>query len=238
MIDNQNGLVFWDFDGTLAFRDGGWTSCLHDILVRNGVSAVTMAQLRPHLQTGFPWHSPQLPHSQSLGGLPWWDYLNHRLTCVLVNLGLDPDNASALAAQVRDEYLRIAKWHLYGDTLDALSAVAEAGYRSCILSNHVPELRGIVDALGLGRAVGAVLSSGVLGFEKPHPRIFELALAAVGSRSPVYMVGDSLRADVLGANACGICGILVRAPNDSGYACHSRDLYGVKQFLGSPPPAL
>jgi hypothetical protein len=38
VFDERTGLVFWDFDGTLAFRDGGCLTCLHNVPVRGGVS--------------------------------------------------------------------------------------------------------------------------------------------------------------------------------------------------------
>ena len=72
----SNAFVFWDFDSTLAYRDGGWTVSLHRILLRNGVSSVTLEELRPHMQSGFPWHSPEVPHSELFDGREWWEYLD------------------------------------------------------------------------------------------------------------------------------------------------------------------
>jgi FMN phosphatase YigB (HAD superfamily) len=50
-----------------------------------------------------------------------------------------------------------------------------------------------------------VLISGEFGVEKPHPAIFQAALAA-GSRRPqdAVFVGDSLEFDIAGARASGI----------------------------------
>jgi putative hydrolase of the HAD superfamily len=64
----------------------------------------------------------------------------------------------------------------------------------------LPEARGV--------NVGAVLDSAVVGVSKPDPRIFTLALDALGlpdaDRSTIVHVGDSLRYDVTGALAAGI----------------------------------
>ena len=51
----------WDFDGTLARRPGNWTG-----VVCEGITAqrpglqVTPDWVQPHLQSGFPWHTPDV----------------------------------------------------------------------------------------------------------------------------------------------------------------------------------
>lgn len=70
-----------------------------------------------------------------------------------------------------------------------------------MVSNHVPELQEIVDALGIGRVFHAVLSSGVIGYEKPHARMFEAALELTVPGAPVWMVGDSVEADCVPATS-------------------------------------
>jgi putative hydrolase of the HAD superfamily len=59
-----------------------------------------------------------------------------------------------------------------------------------------------------GIEVGIVVDSGVVGVSKPDPRIFGLALDALGvpaaSSGTVVHVGDSLRYDVTGALAAGV----------------------------------
>lgn len=65
--------------------------------------------------------------------------------------------------------------------------------------------------------MGWSFNSAALGYEKPHRRIFELALEAMDRPRYAWMVGDNIRADVLGAQAAGIPGILVRG-------CHPKSL--------------
>jgi len=61
------------------------------------------------------------------------------------------------------------------------------------------------DCSGAGIEVAAVIDSAVVGVEKPDPRIFRLALDALGVTSgEVIHVGDSLRFDVAGAIAAGV----------------------------------
>ncbi|HSP90924.1 MAG TPA: HAD-IA family hydrolase, partial [Vicinamibacterales bacterium] len=61
----------------------------------------------------------------------------------------------------------------------------------------------------------AAISSAELGFLKPHPAIFEAALAAVGEpAAAAVMVGDSVKADIEGARRIGMRAVLVRRAGD------------------------
>jgi putative hydrolase of the HAD superfamily len=74
----------------------------------------------------------------------------------------------------------------------------------------VPELENIVSRLGIGSLMDYVLSSAITGFEKPHPRAFEIARERAGAPAIVWMVGDNPVVDVEGAEECGIPAILAR----------------------------
>ncbi|MNV96380.1 dUMP phosphatase [compost metagenome] len=86
-----------------------------------------------------------------------------------------------------------------------------------ILSNHVPELPQIVEQLGLNQLIWNCISSAAIGYEKPHPEAFKIALSAFNNLSSVWMVGDSLEADVFGAQKMNIPAILV-------HSAHSEDV--------------
>jgi putative hydrolase of the HAD superfamily len=85
-----------------------------------------------------------------------------------------------------------------------------------MFSNHVPELSALASALDLAGQFDRILTSALLGYEKPNPRAFELALDACGHPGEVWMVGDSPIADVAGAEALGIPAILVRSGTSLG----------------------
>ncbi len=64
--------LLWDFDGTLGHRvsdsgDGARTASMLEVL-DNAMSphTVTLDQIRPFLQTGFPWQEADRPHLQSM----------------------------------------------------------------------------------------------------------------------------------------------------------------------------
>jgi putative hydrolase of the HAD superfamily len=204
--------ILWDFDGTLAFREGMWARCLIDVLddAQPG-HGIDIAAVRPHLRDGFPWHAPDVPHPELADADAWWTHVGRVVASAYVCVGVDEQHAAALAVRVRSVYGDHRRsWTVFEDTEPALDALTATGWRHAILSNHVPELAAIVEGLGLARHFEALVNSAATGFEKPHPEAFACARRAVGNPGTLWMVGDNPEADVAGAEAAGIPAILVR----------------------------
>ena len=227
---NLNCVIFWDFDATLAYRDGRWTATLHELLARNSIE-VSYNELRPFLSLGFPWDSPDSSHEELFKGRTWWEYMNQYFAEICMRFGCDKYLAEKIASQVKDEYMRIDKWFLYDDTLPVLKYFKEKGYPQYIISNHVPELPELVRVLGLEFFFNAIFSSALVGYDKPSRRIYEHARKTAGNPALAIMVGDNYRADVAGALRAGFRAILVRADNKKEYSLYSRDLQGVVEMV-------
>lgn len=113
-----------------------------------------------------------------------------------------------LAAQYAPE-----SWELYPDVLPAIRDLSELGMRVGILSDWGSNLLPIVDRLGLGAELDFVIASGAVGLSKPDPAFFRLAATRAGvPPAEALMVGDSHRADIVGAESAGMEGILIRRP--------------------------
>ena len=213
----SNRVVFWDFDGTLAWREGMWrgalVTALEEVAPGHGVTA---AVLRPGLVGGFPWHSPDVEHSHLSNADAWWGELSPALQRAYIHAGVDESIALLAASRVRDVYTEPRHWSVFPDTRDALTSVADAGFRNIVLSNHVPELPRLIDDLGLSDLLSEIITSATTGIEKPNPRAFQLALTSAGNPDQVWMVGDSKTSDVAGALGSGIRALLVRTPDDDG----------------------
>ena len=99
---------------------------------------------------------------------------------------------------------------LYPDTEPLLRKLTRDGYSLALISNAPPDTAQVVEALGLTRYPSPVVISGVVGFSKPHPEIFRIALrqANVSPNQTVH-VGDLYEADVIGARSAGITGVLI-----------------------------
>lgn len=160
---------------------------------------------------GFPWLEPEIPHPHLDTPGRWWVALEQTFVRAYQGIGIPEDLARALAPKVRGTYLDLPRWRRFDDVFPTLEALAADGWRHVILSNHVPELPDIVQAVGLSVYFERIFNSADLGYEKPHPRIFDAVLTAAGDGAHrLWMIGDSYRADVRGAEAAGIPAILVR----------------------------
>ena len=206
--------VLWDFDGTLANRTRGlWSATLLSALdaVCPG-HGVPIEALRPGMRDRFPWSTPDVGHAHADADA-WWAAFAPVLSGACVGAGVAPDVAERAAAAFRSLYLDPAYWEVYDDVAPALALLE--GWRHVVVSNHVPELPDLVAALGL--PFDRVVTSGAVGWEKPNPRIFEAALSVAGvAAGEAWMVGDNPVADVAGAAAVGIRGVLVRTDGAPG----------------------
>ena len=227
--------LIWDFDGTLAYREGGMfgASLVEAIEHEEPDWHGGREALRPYLQSGFPWHTPERPHPHICTAADWWEMLYPVFERALEGVGFDRGRARAMARQARAIYVDPARWRLFPDVVPALAQLSTQGWTHQILSNHVPELPDIVDHLGLNAWISSVHCSAQTGYEKPHPEAFRLVLSALPQDADVWMVGDSMEADVLGAEAQGIKGILVRRP-DPRAARYSDGVEGVPDLVERP----
>ena len=75
----------------------------------------------------------------------------------------------------------------------------------CSNFSHSETAIGILEQAGLARHLGAVVISDAVGLRKPRAEIFQAVLARLGvAPEQALHVGDSLRADVVGAAGLGI----------------------------------
>ena len=226
--------LIWDFDGTLGFRDGGWSGAMHDVLKANHLAGgITAAHIRAHILSGFRWHDTARQYPPFLSADLWWEELTGLFTRAYTAVcNLPEAHASALARQVRTQYLRPDAWHLYDDSHHALRHLTAAGYTHALLSNHVPELPQLLRHLGIDHCFKHVINSADTGYEKPHPQAYAHILALLPPAADVTMIGDNPVADYSGAKAAGINAILVRRPTP-GISPYFADLTALAHSLTS-----
>jgi putative hydrolase of the HAD superfamily len=214
-------LLIWDFDHTLAYREGMWSGALIEVLDRfQPQHRITRDHIRPYLQRGFPWHTPNVEHHHLSDADMWWGALDPIFTAAFCGCGIEPEQARQLARAVRATYCDPKQWRLFDDVTPTLAQLAHAGWSHVILSNHVPELPLLVSRLPLRPYITAIYTSAAIGVEKPHPEAFRTVLRAHPDATRVWMIGDNWAADILGANAVHIPAILVRAEHPGArYQC-------------------
>jgi putative hydrolase of the HAD superfamily len=171
---------------------------------------------------------PELLHDESI-----W----HRFTEeIFVGMGGPQAIASECANEIEEGWGVSENFELFEDVLLVLEELRHAGLRIAVVSNGIRDLDAFVAHHRLD--VDAIVDSRSHGRVKPHPTIFQAALAALAvAPEDAVMVGDSLEEDVEGARALGMRAILIdreeRHPD-----VHERltDLYGLPAALGLARP--
>lgn len=227
----KNKLIF-DFDQTLAYRDGMWTVTIFELLQEMGYTQIDIEDIRKYIRSGFPWNNYEIPHKVLFKKLTWWEYYETVVVDILVKNKINRTEAIRLSKLVRDKYLNIKKWHLYEDTFQALNDLNNLGYECYILSNHVPELEEIVLGLNISQFIQKTYNSAIIGYEKPNSKIYQHVIEDLNvDPQNIIMIGDNYISDITGARSNGIKAIQVRSENEYNYKNHSKDLLGVVPII-------
>jgi putative hydrolase of the HAD superfamily len=127
----------------------------------------------------------------------------------IAELGVGP-MPDAFYRRLSELFLVTSHWHVFPDAIPALDALRARGLIVGAVSNWVWQLPELLHSLDLVSRFDFVAASARIGYEKPHRRIFEWALAEAGvPAETVLHVGDHVDADVEGATAVGIGAVLI-----------------------------
>jgi len=130
---------------------------------------------------------------------------------ICAKLGItDAGFLAELRRRARRAFHDPATYTIFPEVFETLAALRRKAPRLGILSNwgwYLPEL---CDQLGLAPYFDFIVVSARVGCSKPNPCIFREMLRQAGTTPERTLhVGDSLGADVRGAQAVGITGVLV-----------------------------
>jgi HAD superfamily hydrolase (TIGR01509 family) len=144
------------------------------------------------------------------GGFSWHHHLYRRLLDLAGTTG-EPASLDAAAATILREHRISNAWRrVDAGVRRSLERLRAAGLKLAIVSNSEGTLEQMLIEIDLRSLFAVVLDSSVVGFTKPDPRIYHLALDRLGlSAADAIMVGDSPSADVDGAHAVGIRAALI-----------------------------
>jgi putative hydrolase of the HAD superfamily len=211
-----NGLraVLLDAGGTLIHPDHEF---LLDLLAAEGVVAGPddFALARAHAQSVVSdmLRSPE-PGTDETRIRTWF-------VALLTRLGLPADRLPAMGEAIRRRHEEGRLWVRPVDgTRDMLEGLRSDGLRLAVVSNADGRVASYLEAAGLADCFELILDSGVVGIEKPDPRIFALACEHLGlAPGDTVYVGDTYEVDVVGARAAGIEAILVSDQPREDVAC-------------------
>jgi len=130
---------------------------------------------------------------------------------ILIEKGYD-DVSSNTIRNALDRLFAVTQtnWALEEDSLPTLQKLEKSGYRLGIISNagDDQDVQQLARGFDIQRYFDFILTSASCSYRKPHRRIFELALANwYLLPGEAVMVGDSLTADVQGAQSVGMYGV-------------------------------
>jgi putative hydrolase of the HAD superfamily len=144
-------------------------------------------------------------------GLSWRETVRRLAGGVARNLGL---RDGLLGEKITAYFLSEAGERLKASA--ALLAPLSRRYRVGIVSNFYGNLAAVCREVGLAPFLSVVVDSAQVGCAKPDPRIFRIALEAVGVQpAQAVFVGDSMRRDMAGARGVGMPHIWLRARGSS-----------------------
>ena len=130
---------------------------------------------------------------------------------VFRQLGVAAELYPALARRLFERHAVRNLWsRVRGKTAETLDELLRRGWRLGVVSNADGRVEALLTEVGLRNRFELVIDSGVVGVEKPDPRIFRMACDRLGvePREAVF-VGDVYEIDVVGARSAGMRAILV-----------------------------
>jgi putative hydrolase of the HAD superfamily len=134
---------------------------------------------------------------------------------IIEGMGGRGPNVEACAREVYDEWAACQHFHMYGDVVGVLRELAARRVKVGLISNSHRSLASFEEHFELQGLIAGALSSAEHGYMKPHPSIFEAALALLNvSASESVMVGDSFEHDIEGARRVGMRGVLVQRSHE------------------------
>jgi len=199
--------VLFDLGGTLMQPRGPWEPvearadrALTDSLRLSGLD------LAPGFAEGFRWRLSRYyrEREESLIETSYFTVLREMV-------------AQHASGTVSDDRLRLAldalfavtqqNWALDAEAIPTLQKLTSTGHRLGLVSNagDDKDVKTLARRFKIEGFFDFILTSAACSFRKPHPRIFELALAHWGCLpEEAAMVGDTLDADILGAQRMGM----------------------------------
>lgn len=155
----------------------------------------------------------------------WWNkYRFNKVTKEELRIGRFVDvlihfqvNDKALATTLANRYVEVSPFqtNLFPNTIETLQELKDNGHALHIITNGFKEVQFIkLKNSKLINYFDDILCSEEVGVNKPDPLVFRSALERTKAKSDEsMMIGDDFEADIIGAEKCGIKGVLFD-PND------------------------
>lgn len=119
---------------------------------------------------------------------------------------------------------------------EEVCALLKQRYKLVAVTNGIKAVQDSrINRSGLNKYFDAIIISEEVGVSKPHPQIFEYALKAINheDKETVLMIGDSMKADILGAHKAGIdtCWVNIKSEDSPDNPVFLWEVKNLKELL-------
>ncbi len=202
-------VVFFDAGETLVHPCPSFVELFERTCVGNGaivdtnelpeITATLFSELDAKQRGGYTFST-----STEVSRAFWLDFYERLLA------GLGYPGKVGLAHRLYEVFTEPSNYTLYEDVKDTLEGLKSEGLIMGLISNFEAWLEVLLDHLGILEYFRHVYISGQVGTEKPHRKIFDLALEGAGvDPGHALHVGDSLSSDVNGARSAGLIPVMI-----------------------------
>lgn len=205
--------LYFDLGNTLIYYDTPWPESLPRLInpffqhLRNSGLSFDDETLRKMVMQEILLREPK--EEENFRELP----ARQVLSDILHRMGFDHFDAEFVHSALRVMFsIAESHWQPEEDAIPLFRDLKQRGYLVGLISNASDDenVQNLIDKGGLRPYLDMVVSSASYGFGKPGKEIFQFALAELGIHpSEAVMVGDTLRADILGANRMGMKSIWI-----------------------------
>lgn len=204
-----NPYIFFDLGNTLLYYQGDRIAveleayhALLNSLKNNGIklpSKIFLKRFQKAMQQYYKRRESTLVEETTLT----------QLQSVLCSFGYDHIPQLVLRKALdRMYFITEGQWQLDPETIPCLNWLSAHGFRLGLISN-ASDATNVFRLLHLHNLYGyfsTIIISGIVGYRKPHTKVFEAALNGCGNlpREHIYMVGDLFSTDILGGYNVGL----------------------------------
>jgi putative hydrolase of the HAD superfamily len=136
---------------------------------------------------------------------------------ILTELGARGD-VPRMARTLSERFWAPGSWRVFPEVHQVLGALRDAGLQLAVISNFTDALTAVCRTHDLDAYFDCLVASTTMGAQKPDTAIFREALRRTGADAAAAIhVGDNYVADVLGARAAGIDGVLLDRSRSGGH---------------------
>ncbi len=219
--------LFFDLDHTIWDFDRNAEETLQELFVLHKLEALGLTSAADFITT-YTRNNHALWADYHLGKIDKETLRQTRFSKTFTDMGLHPE---VVPAAFEDDYVALCptKTNLFPHAHETLRYL-HSKYTLHLITNGFRESQEVkLKGSGLAGYFRHIIISEEVGFNKPHPAIFEHAIKLAGAKNEEsLMIGDSLEADVYGALNFGMDAIYFNPlkaakPNNVPVQIHSLD---------------